>query len=58
MSILNANWIKAGEVMGDVVPVFSKIIEVSDPVKAEISVTSKGVYCLYKPYRTNGNKIV
>lgn len=53
MSILNANWIKAGENMGDIVPVFSKVIEVSDPQKAEISVTSKGVYCLY----VNGKRV-
>ena len=53
MSILNANWIKAGESMGDVVPVFSKVIEVSDPEKALISVTSKGVYCLY----INGKRV-
>ncbi len=53
MSILNANWIKAGENMGDVVPVFSKVIEVCDPEKAVISVTSKGVYCLY----INGKRV-
>ncbi len=53
MSILNANWIKAGESMGDVVPVFSKVIEVCDPEKAVISVTSKGVYCLY----INGKRV-
>ena len=53
MSILNANWIKAGESMGDVVPVFSKVIEVCDPQKAEISVSAKGVYCLY----INGKRV-
>ena len=53
MSIINANWIKAGESMGDVVPVFSKVIEVCDPEKAEISVSAKGVYCLY----INGKRV-
>lgn len=53
MSIFNANWIKAGKDMGDIVPVFSKIIEASDPQKAQISVTSKGVYCLY----VNGKRV-
>lgn len=53
MSILNANWIKPGKSMGEIVPVFSKKIECLNVIKAQISLTTLGVYCLY----INGKRV-
>ncbi len=53
MNILNANWIKCAESMGEIVPVFTKTIECSDIKKARIALTVKGVYCLY----INGKRV-
>ncbi len=51
--ILNANWIKSPQKMNGIVPVFSKIIETEDVASAEISVSARGVYCLY----VNGKRV-